>query len=49
MHTLLDKDEAIGSYPFTGRWHDIGRPDDYAAVQELFAAQGSSIFGLPIC
>ena len=46
MHTLLNKGEAIGSYPFAGRWHDIGRPDDYAEVQELFAAHGAAIFGL---
>ena len=46
MHTLLAQGEAIGSYPFAGRWHDIGRPDDYAEVQELFATEGVAIFGL---
>ena len=46
MHTLLGKKQPVGSYPFRGRWHDIGRPDDYALVQDLYAAQGDGIFGL---
>jgi NDP-sugar pyrophosphorylase family protein len=30
---LLDADRPVASYPFRGRWLDIGRPDDYMAAQ----------------
>jgi NDP-mannose synthase len=29
MYTLIKKNEAVYSYPHTGYWLDIGRPDDY--------------------
>lgn len=36
MQTLLDRGEAIRSYPFSGRWLDIGIPADYERAQEEF-------------
>ena len=29
MYTLIENNEAVYSYPHTGYWLDIGRPDDY--------------------
>jgi NDP-mannose synthase len=29
MYNLIEKNEALYSYPHTGYWLDIGRPDDY--------------------
>jgi len=29
MYTLIAKNESVCSYPHTGYWLDIGRPDDY--------------------
>ena len=46
MHSLLAADEPINSYLFSGRWHDIGRPDDYALVQDAFEREGHALFGL---
>jgi NDP-mannose synthase len=34
---LLDRGEKVCAYPTECRWLDIGRPDDYARAQELFA------------
>lgn len=34
---LLDKGERVCAYPSRCLWLDIGRPDDYARAQELFA------------
>lgn len=46
MHTLLGRGIPVGIFPFAGRWHDIGRPDDYFRVQDEFEKYGSAIFGL---
>jgi NDP-sugar pyrophosphorylase family protein len=37
VHRLLDKGERVCAYPTDCLWLDIGRPDDYAKAQELFA------------
>ncbi|MFA7252989.1 MAG: sugar phosphate nucleotidyltransferase [Patescibacteria group bacterium] len=29
MHTLLEREQTIKTFPFEGYWLDIGRPDDY--------------------
>jgi NDP-sugar pyrophosphorylase family protein len=29
MRDLIQRNEAVASYPFDGYWLDIGRPDDY--------------------
>ena len=29
MHTLIDRGEAVATYPFEGYWLDVGRIDDY--------------------
>lgn len=34
---LLDRGERVCAYPSRSLWLDIGRPDDYARAQELFA------------
>jgi NDP-sugar pyrophosphorylase family protein len=34
---LLDRGEKVCAYPSRCLWLDIGRPDDYARAQELFA------------
>ena len=36
MHTLIEKQETVYTYPHTGYWLDIGRPDDYARSIEEF-------------
>ncbi|MGB7787947.1 sugar phosphate nucleotidyltransferase [Methanoregula sp.] len=36
MYALTAKNEAVYSYPHTGYWLDIGRPDDYARSIEEF-------------
>lgn len=36
MYTLIDKGETVNSFPFSGYWLDIGRPDDYARSIEEF-------------
>ena len=36
MYTLIDKNEAVYSYPHGGYWLDIGRPDDYERSIEEF-------------
>jgi NDP-sugar pyrophosphorylase family protein len=36
MYTLIEKNEAVNSFPFSGYWLDIGRPDDYARSIEEF-------------
>jgi NDP-sugar pyrophosphorylase family protein len=36
MITLIEKGEHVNSYPFSGYWLDIGRPDDYARSIEEF-------------
>lgn len=36
MISLIEKGEAVNSYPFSGYWLDIGRPDDYARSIEEF-------------
>jgi len=36
---LLDNGEKVSAYPGRGLWLDIGRPDDYARAQELFAQE----------
>jgi NDP-mannose synthase len=34
---LLRSGRKVVAYPFRGTWLDIGRPDDYAKAQELYA------------
>jgi len=36
MYALIAKNEEVYSYPHTGYWLDIGRPDDYARSIEEF-------------
>jgi len=36
MYTLIEKGETVNSFPFSGYWLDIGRPDDYARSIEEF-------------
>jgi len=36
MHKMLTNQTPIRSYPFKGRWLDIGRPDDYDKIYEEF-------------
>jgi len=43
IHALLEGEEAVGAYHHSGFWLDIGRPEDYAAAGELWAAAN----GLP--
>lgn len=33
---LIDADEQVGIYPFTGRWFDLGRHDDYQEASREF-------------
>ena len=38
---LLAAGEAVASYPFRGRWLDIGRPEDFMSAQtEMKRAKG---------
>jgi len=39
MQTLIDVGERVVSYPFSGYWLDIGRPDDYALAVADFQAR----------
>jgi NDP-mannose synthase len=36
---LLERKERVSAYPSDALWLDIGRPDDYARAQELFAGK----------
>jgi NDP-sugar pyrophosphorylase family protein len=36
MYALTERNKAVYSYPHTGYWLDIGRPDDYARSIEEF-------------
>jgi len=36
MYALIEKNEDVYSYPHTGYWLDIGRPDDYTRSIEEF-------------
>lgn len=36
MYAMIEKNEEVYSYPHTGYWLDIGRPDDYARSIEEF-------------
>jgi NDP-sugar pyrophosphorylase family protein len=36
MYSLIEKNETVNSFPFSGYWLDIGRPDDYARSIEEF-------------
>lgn len=36
MHTLLERGEGVQTFPFSGRWLDIGIPSDYEKAQEEF-------------
>jgi NDP-sugar pyrophosphorylase family protein len=36
MHAMLEQAIEARSYPFSGTWMDIGRPEDFAAACELF-------------
>jgi len=39
---LLERGERVCAYPADCLWLDIGRPDDYARAQELFAEHGEA-------
>jgi len=41
---LLRQERDIAIYRFDGLWLDIGRPDDYAKAQELYAQNGREYF-----
>ena len=40
---LLDMGRPVAVYPFEGIWLDIGRPEDYALAQELYAANPQGV------
>jgi NDP-mannose synthase len=42
---LLKVGERVCAYPSNALWLDIGRPDDYARAQQLFAAQKDDFIG----
>jgi NDP-sugar pyrophosphorylase family protein len=35
---LIERGQPVSVYPFEGIWLDIGRPEDYARAQELYAS-----------
>jgi NDP-mannose synthase len=37
IQELLQAGQPVASYPFSGRWLDIGRPDDFLAAQTEFS------------
>jgi len=39
VKTLIADNKPVRSYPFTGYWLDMGRPDDYAKAVEEFEAR----------
>jgi len=39
VKTLIADNKPVHSYPFTGYWLDMGRPDDYAKAVEEFEAR----------
>jgi NDP-mannose synthase len=43
---ILEAGEKVCAFPWSGYWLDIGRPDDYAKAQELFAERPQD-FGFP--
>lgn len=46
---LMEKGEKVCAFPWKGQWLDIGRPDDFAAAQALFAEQPQRFdFSLPL-
>jgi NDP-sugar pyrophosphorylase family protein len=42
---LLGADLPVASYPFRGRWLDIGRPDDYERAQTEMARHAARYMG----
>ena len=43
---LIERGESVASYPFSGYWLDMGRPDDYArAIEDFDAKQNKFIRG----
>jgi NDP-sugar pyrophosphorylase family protein len=43
---MIKAGERIRSYPFTGYWQDLGRPDDYEqAVQDFESLRGEILGG----
>lgn len=42
---LLAQKRKVAVYPFEGMWLDIGRPDDYARAQELYAENNKEFIG----
>ena len=38
VHALVDGGRAVGVFPFTGYWRDLGRHEDYAAANEEWSA-----------
>jgi NDP-mannose synthase len=45
IKTLIGKQKKVISYPFSGYWLDMGRPDDYARAVEEFEARRSEFLG----
>lgn len=41
MYALVDRSEAVYSYPYDGYWLDIGRPDDYETAIVEFEKNAS--------
>ncbi len=46
MHTMLEKDLPVNVYEHNGVWMDIGRPEDFAKVQEMIDENQLSILGI---
>lgn len=41
IHRLLDEDQRVGTFPFSGYWLDIGRRDDYELAQDQWDGAGA--------
>lgn len=42
MRLLIEKNEKVNCYDFSGSWLDIGNPDDYALANERFSEKSDS-------
>lgn len=42
---LIEQQRQVAIYPFEGLWLDIGRPEDYAKAQELYAEAPKEFLG----
>jgi len=45
IQVLIGHGHRVASYPFSGYWMDIGRPDDYARAAEEFEEQRERFLG----